>query len=90
LEAIAISDLCAQEFMQALSPRLRAVARRRLQGDTCAEIAQSLGVSRGTVQAYLRDLRQLFRKFLGYDPTKRGSRDSNRLWKARWKGGHER
>jgi len=87
LEAIAIGELCAQEFVQALSPRLRAVARLRLQGDTCADIAQSLGVSPGTVQAYLRDLRQLLRKFLGYDPTKRGSRDSNNYGKLDGKEG---
>jgi DNA-directed RNA polymerase specialized sigma24 family protein len=89
LEAIAIGELCAQEFMQALSARLRAVARRRLQGDTCAEIAQSLGVSRGTAQAYLRDPRQLFKKFFGYDPTKRGSRGSNRYGKLDGKEGME-
>jgi DNA-directed RNA polymerase specialized sigma24 family protein len=87
VEAIAISEMCAQEFLDALSPRLRAVARLRLQGDTCAQIAQSLGVSPGTVQAYLRDLRQLFKKFFGYDPTKRGSRDSNSYGKLDGKEG---
>lgn len=77
VEAIATSDLCARAFLDTLSPRLRKVAQLRLQGDTCTEIAESLGVSTGTVQAYLRDLRQFFKKFFGYDPTKQGSGDSN-------------
>lgn len=77
VERIAIGELCVQEFLNTVPPRLRKVAQLRLQGDTCAEIAESLGVSTGTVQAYLRDLRQLFKRFYGYDPTKRGSGDSN-------------
>lgn len=60
MEWIALGELCAQEFLDTLSPRLREVARLRLQGDTCAEIAESLGASTGTVQAYLRDLRAHF------------------------------
>ena len=77
VEAAAIDELCASEFLDSLPPRLRELVRYRLQGNTCPQIAEKLGVSAGTVQAYLRDLRQLFKKFFGYDLTKRGGRDSN-------------
>lgn len=55
VEAMAIDELCAQEFLDSLPPRLRELLHYRLQGDTCAQIAERLGVSAGTVQAYLRD-----------------------------------
>ena len=45
----------------------------RVEGYTCREIAEQLAIAVGTVKSYLAELRQKFRDFYGYDPTKRPS-----------------
>lgn len=60
-------------FRNDLPLRLREVLSLRLEGETCAEIAQHLGIGTGTVKSYLRQLRQKFVEFFGYDPTKRSA-----------------
>ena len=63
----------AQTFQLSLPPRLNEVLTLRLEGYTCREIAERLAIAVGTVKSYLAELRQKFRDFYGYDPTKRPS-----------------
>jgi hypothetical protein len=77
VEALAVDELDAERFANNLPERLREVLQLRLQGYTCAQIAQQMSLSPGTVKAYLAELRKKFVKYYGYDPTKSPSRDGN-------------
>lgn len=77
VETLAIDELDAERFANSLPERLREVLELRLQGHTCAEIAQQMSLSPGTVKAYLAELRKKFVKYYGYDPTKTPCCDGN-------------
>ncbi|GBC95594.1 hypothetical protein HRbin16_01385 [bacterium HR16] len=77
VETLAVDELDAERFANSLPERLRQVLELRLQGYTCAQIAEQMSLSPGTVQAYLAELRKKFVKYYGYDPTKSPSRDGN-------------
>jgi len=77
VEEMAIDAVECGRFMGFLPSRLREVLQLRLQGYTYAEIAQVLSLSEGTVKSYGAQLREKFRKFFGYDPTKSSSRIGN-------------
>ncbi len=77
VEEMAIDAVESERFMAFLSGRLREVLQLRLRGYTYAEIAQALSLSEGTVKSYGAQLREKFRKYFGYDPTKSPSRIGN-------------
>jgi len=77
VEEMAIDAVECERFMASLPGRLREVLQLRLQGYTYADIAQALTLSQGTVKSYGAQLREKFRKYFGYDPTKSPSRIGN-------------
>jgi RNA polymerase sigma factor (sigma-70 family) len=77
VEEMAIDAVECERFMAFLPGRLREVLQLRLQGYTYADIAQALSLSQGTVKSYGAQLREKFRKYFGYDPTKSPSRIGN-------------
>ena len=77
VETLAIDELDAERFVNSLPDRLRRVLELRLQGYTCAEVAEQMSLSPGTVKAYLAELRKKFVKYYGYDPTETPCCDGN-------------